>query len=104
MDRNLLEDYRRQVDEVDKEILILIKRRFQLNKKLGEYKHKQNLEIQDPNREDEIIKISIQMANEMNINESFVRKVFHLIMDESKEQQKNHIIKKFKLPQEDPKN
>lgn len=96
MDRNLLEDYRKQVDDVDKEILFLIKRRFQLAKKIAEYKKKNDIEIHDIDREEEIINKCIALAKEMKIPSSFIRKIYQEILEESKIEMQHYIAKKFK--------
>jgi len=101
MDRNVLEDYKDQINEADKEILILIKRRYQLAKKLAEYKHKQNLPIFDENREDEIIRQVVKLAEEMNISQGAVRKMYHELLLESKVQMEAYIRKKFKIENEE---
>ena len=53
---DILESLRSQLDTIDNEILILLKRRFQTVKKVAEYKMKNNLDVYQPDREDEVQK------------------------------------------------
>jgi len=53
--RELLEPYRRRIDEIDETILELLIERAQLAKKIGELKKEHGLEIHVPEREREIL-------------------------------------------------
>jgi len=81
---NILENLRNQIDNNDNEILLLIKRRLQTSKKIAEYKIKNDLEIFQPGREQEIINKLISKSTTMNINSRFVTKIFDEIFEESK--------------------
>lgn len=93
MERNFLEDFRRQIDQVDNEILILLKRRFQLAKKIAVYKQSVDIEIYDPTREHEIMESLKIKAQHMNLPEGFVRNLFQAIIEQSKVNQKDHMDK-----------
>ena len=49
-DRDYLLIFRKQIDRVDNEIMILLKRRFQLAKKIAKYKITNNIEVEDLGR------------------------------------------------------
>ena len=51
-----LNDYRMEIDALDKEIVALIEKRMDVSKAISEYKYKNNLPILDENREAELIK------------------------------------------------
>jgi len=54
MDKSLT-SLRDEIDSVDKEIILLLKKRIEIAKKIIEYKKKNNLSLEDLNREKEII-------------------------------------------------
>ncbi len=94
MEYDSLKNFRNQIDNIDKEIMILIKRRMQFAKKIAKYKFDNNMEIFVPAREDEIINIAKNRAITMNLSESFTRNLFQMIIDESKREQEKFLSKK----------
>lgn len=54
-----LNQLRKKIDEIDDELLRLLKDRLEVSKKIGEIKKKNNMPIYDPVREQEIIDMSI---------------------------------------------
>ena len=96
MDSNFLKNYRKQIDRVDKEILFLIKRRFQLAKKIAKYKMENELPVQDQDRESEVLKNVTGQGKLMEFSESFIRRLFELILSESNKEQEAFIEKKEK--------
>lgn len=91
---SILEKLREQVDNTDKEILYLIKRRLQTIKKIAKYKFENNLEIEDLDREDKVILDKTRLSITLNLNESFIREIFETIVKESKVVQKDFIDSK----------
>jgi chorismate mutase len=87
MEETLLDRYRAQLDNVDSEIIYLIKRRFQVTQKIAKYKKENNMEIYQPSRENEIFNKISSKAITMKIDENFIQDLFGLIIDESKKQQ-----------------
>lgn len=90
----ILEKLREQVDNTDKEILYLIKRRLQTIKKIAKYKFENNLKIEDLDREDKVILDKTRLSITLNLNESFIREIFETIVKESKVVQKDFIDSK----------
>lgn len=93
MEETLLDRYRAQLDNVDNEIIYLIKRRFQVTQKIAKYKKENNMEIYQPDREQEIFNILCSKAITMKLDENFIQDLFGLIIDESKKQQEKIISK-----------
>ncbi len=91
MKRNIMEDLREQIDKINEELLILIKRRMQLSKKVAKYKFERNLEIFDSAREIEILNSASKKARAMDLSEGFIREMFQLILKEAKTEQDNFI-------------
>lgn len=75
-----LDELRKEIDNIDREIFLLLKKRFDVVKKVGEYKKKNNLPIRDLKREGEIIR---QKAGEMGMDEEFVEEVYRILFSEA---------------------
>lgn len=50
-----LEEYRKEIDSIDKEMIALFERRMDVARKVGEYKKENNMEILNSKREAEVI-------------------------------------------------
>ena len=78
-----LNSWKEQVDRVDTEILFLLKRRLQLQKKVFKYKIDNEIGTKDLNREDEVLNNVKSKARAMGMNEGFIRKMFEELLKES---------------------
>lgn len=95
-------EIRRQIDDVDKEIVRLFEERMQLVLKVVEYKKQNNIDIFQSSREDEVIKNGIKNLKDKRF-QSYLEKYLNFIMKLSKELQtevmssneKNNIIVGF---------
>ena len=87
---NELLNYRKRIDQIDQEILDLIKKRFNLLPKIIEYKNKKGLPIYQPEREKELLKSKKKLAKELNLSEEFIEKLFLEILKESKRIQESN--------------
>lgn len=95
-DIDALESLRHQIDNCDKEIMMLLKRRFQTAKKIAEVKQRLDMEIFQPEREEKVIKYRVSVGKEYLFSENFTKKLFQVIMDESKREQEKLIEKQSK--------
>lgn len=86
-----LKEIRTKIDELDNKILRLLKERFTLMPEVINYKIQNNLEIFDESREQEVLKNKVSAAKEFSMDEKFVTEIYQLIMDQSKEIQKNYL-------------
>lgn len=77
-----LDKLRSQIDRIDEEIIFLIKKRMGIVRVIGEIKKKNALPILDKKRKEEILKIKVQIAKELNLSKEFVENLFSLIHDE----------------------
>lgn len=85
----MLEKARTEIDDIDAEILKLLTKRLEICKRLGEYKKKNNLPVQNKERERQIIRERAQKLKELGFDdEDFVQELFGLIMKKSREVQK----------------
>lgn len=83
-----LQEFRKKIDALDKQLLQLLAQRLEICQKIAEYKHKNNLSIQDQNREQEIIKSRIKEFKELGFDDQeFITELFELVMKKSREVQ-----------------
>ena len=89
----LIPGYRKQIDDIDEQIINLLEKRNKLSNKIGECKKSLNEEVTDNNREYEIL---IRLSDKKkNIYNSELIKIYREIFVMSKRIQKNS--KKFTL-------
>jgi chorismate mutase len=75
-----LEEVRRQIDELDSEIIKLLDKRFLLVEKVVEIKKEKNIETVQPKREDQVIAKVRELSNNPDVAEG----VFRAVIEESK--------------------
>src|SRR5690625_2250771 len=80
-----LENIRKDINKVDKKLQELLNKRFDLSKEVGAYKRSHNMKIFDKNREDQILE---KIKNENKEYGDFFQKIYQVIMDLSKDIQK----------------
>lgn len=93
MKPNDLKKFRKQIDALDKKLVLTLAERFKVTKKVGEYKAKYNLPAKDPNREKEMSKARIKLAQKYQLDEKMVARVFGRIIEVVR---KNHRKQKTK--------
>lgn len=74
-----LRELRRQINQVDNQILSLVEARFELAKQVADRKKEAGLPIRDLEREEEVISSKCEKTE---LNEDFVRKFFRMMIDE----------------------
>jgi len=82
-----IDKLRKQIDEIDEEILTLIAKRMQKAKKIGEIKRTKGLKIKDNEREREVIEKWKRKAKELNLSKEFVERIVKEIIRESRDVQ-----------------
>ena len=97
-----LEDYRREIDSIDRELIALFEKRMNVAIKVGEYKKERNLPIFDAKREEEVIEKNINLLSNREYSEitrDFFEKVMELsrslqadLMERNKDNIKDNII------------
>lgn len=78
-----LEDYRREIDSIDKELIALFEKRMNVAIKVGEYKKERSLPIFNAKREEEVIEKNINLLNNKEYSE-ITRIYFEKIMELSR--------------------
>lgn len=97
-----LEDYRREIDSIDRELIALFEKRMNVAIKVGEYKKERNLPIFNSKREEEVIEKNINLLSNKEYSEitrMFFEKVMELsrslqadLMEKNKDDIKDNII------------
>lgn len=80
---NRLEELRKQIDELDRELIEVLATRMFLVEQIGEYKRENNISIFQIERWDEIFRTRPQWAEKMKLNRELVQEIYKLIHIES---------------------
>ena len=86
MDKQILE-LRQQIDDLDKDIIQLLKKRMGISKEVGKLKEKLDMPVEDTNRENEIIDRLTKQAGR-NLSEEQLIRIFTAVFKSSKQVQK----------------
>lgn len=78
---------RRQIDEVDTELLELLSKRMRISREIGQYKKEHRLPVLQMGRHDEIMQTRVAAAKEMDMDGAFMMTVLQAIHEESVRQQ-----------------
>ena len=78
MDKRILK-LRQKIDNLDEEIIQLLKKRMEISKKVGKLKEELDIPVEDKNRENEIIDRLTQQAGK-NLSEEQLIRIFNSIM------------------------
>ncbi|MDP2209225.1 MAG: chorismate mutase [Bacteroidota bacterium] len=81
---NQLKSMRKLVDRIDSELVNLIAVRQHLAEAIGKIKKQNNLSITNPEREQIILERTSSIARRKMLDDKFVRKIFQLIIKQSR--------------------
>ncbi len=87
MDKRIIE-LRKKIDDLDEQIIRLLKRRMQISKDVGSLKEKLHIPIEDKTREYEIIERLTQKAGK-NLSEEQLIRIFTAVFKSSKQVQED---------------
>ena len=79
-----LENLRKRIDDIDEDILILLAKRFQIVKNIQQSKSKAGLSISDKKRESHVLKRLEKLSIHLNLQFSFVKKIYNMIFLQSR--------------------
>lgn len=82
-----LSKLRRQIDELDDQLLELLAKRMRVSQEIGTFKKEHHMTIVQTDRYDQILTTRISQAVEMDINPDFMRIILEAIHEESVRQQ-----------------
>lgn len=71
-----LKALRKEIDQIDTEILGLLSKRFRVIKKVGQVKHKLGLKVRDTQREQELLDRITRKAQALKVEEETVAKIW----------------------------
>jgi chorismate mutase len=78
-----IDDWREEIDEIDKKILQLLNKRTKCVINIGKLKKQKGISLYSAKREDEILKLLLKQ-NKGPLKEINIRNIFEKIIDESK--------------------
>lgn len=84
---NGLTEYRLQIDEIDDQLISLIRQRFDITQKVGEWKKEHNVSVFQQGRYDEILKKNEIRSKRYNLDIDLINSIFNIIHEKSVEQQ-----------------
>jgi len=79
----MIDDWRGQIDEVDREILRLLNLRAELVRRIGREKRARGLPLRSPMREEEVLH-RVKAQNPGPLSATAVERIFRLIIAESR--------------------
>ncbi|MDE7145606.1 MAG: bifunctional 3-deoxy-7-phosphoheptulonate synthase/chorismate mutase type II, partial [Duncaniella sp.] len=74
---------RRQIDQLDNELLEVLAKRMNISREIGEYKKNHNMPIVQAGRYGDIMSTRIMAAKQMGMSEDFMRSILSSIHEES---------------------
>ena len=82
-----LSDLRKQIDELDDQLLELLAKRMRISCEIGTFKKEHNMTVVQTGRYDEILNTRIVQAKAMKMDTEFIRTILEAIHEESVRQQ-----------------
>ena len=82
-----LSTLRRQIDEIDNQLLDLLSKRMRVSREIGHYKLEHDMPVLQTMRYDEILRDRAEQAERMDMSGDFIRKMLESIHEESVRQQ-----------------
>ena len=76
-------DWRRRIDEIDRELVTLLNERSQCAMEIGRIKHDANLPVYQPEREKEVL-ANAEGHNVGPLPDASIRRLFERILDEAR--------------------
>ena len=91
-----LDEIRKKIDKIDREIIDLVAQRYALMPYVAEYKKRNNIPIKDEDREKLIFNKLRQLAIEKQVNPLLIHEIYKMIIDESCIIQKRYLEAELK--------
>ena len=74
---------RRQIDQLDNELLEVLSKRMNVSREIGAFKKEHNMPVVQPGRYDDIMTTRVLAAKSMGMSEEFMRSILSSIHEES---------------------
>ena len=78
-----LEELRKNIDSIDRQILEILAKRMELVSKVAQYKKEKGITLKQPEREKQLIERNRAIAKELGLCEDFVESICRAIINES---------------------
>jgi chorismate mutase len=82
-----LSELRRQIDQIDEQLLELLAKRMRISREIGVYKKEHNMPVLQSPRYNEILENRSNMGESMDLSPEFVKEILREIHEESVRQQ-----------------
>lgn len=82
-----IRELRKRIDDIDREVVRLLQKRFQAVERIGEVKKALGVDVEDSEREKEVLKNCLGAA-EGSLDAGFVKKFTELVLEYSKKIQR----------------
>lgn len=92
--RNLLEQYRDQIDSIDIQLIELLATRMNVVREIGKYKKEHNVTILDLRRWEDIIRTRMELGKKLKLSDDFVENLLKLVHKASIQKQEEVMQKK----------
>lgn len=83
MSKDELEDLRKKIDALDRELLQTLAKRLEVVKEIGRYKKSKGMDLRDDERLEALLAERLKAAGALDLPEEFVRKLYELIHEAS---------------------
>ncbi len=74
-----LENLRSKIDKIDLEIIHLLSQRFEVSRKIGEFKKLKSLPVVDESRWTSLLRDRIEMAKSEGLPDDLIQELFEII-------------------------
>ncbi|MGH9730195.1 MAG: chorismate mutase [Candidatus Acidiferrales bacterium] len=81
--RQGIEDWRRKIDEIDRQLIELLNERSHCALELGRLKRQQEITIYQPDRERQVLE-NAKRANRGPLSDKAIRRLFERVLDEAR--------------------
>ena len=79
----MLEQYRKQIDQIDQQIILLLAKRLEIVQKIWEYKKQNNIQPLQPKRWKEVLKTRTQTAKQYWLDSIFIKDIWERLHKEA---------------------
>jgi chorismate mutase len=80
-------ELRGRIDRIDKEMILLLRKRFEAVKRIGRVKRVMGVAVEDTDREVEVLRNCLGAA-EGSVDENFIKRFTELVLEHSKKVQR----------------
>ena len=83
-------ELRQEIDELDRQVLVLLSKRLGLVMEVGEVKRGRGLDVYDPNREHDMLD-RVARAAPAPLTAAMAQRIFRCIIEESRNLEQRHV-------------